>query len=901
MPAVHRLWVIHVLITAICFIAGVRAMTQELPRFNFRNKSETLRWVAQHDVSSLTQSAEGMVISISGGDPYIQGPPADYPEDTLLWMTIRLKSEVGGIGQVFYGITSATEENSIHFPVSAGKWEIVKVPVPALGNGWRLRLDPPGVSGKCMVDYITFSKRLNPKTPDWPVPAIPSPGTNALELKSGDLLLSHAPDQMGGFTLSIAGANMTVGHTRPWIGYLDAKDETRWLDLAAISTIKTVIDGNKFVMTAVFKDPDGVDWSYRQTFAPLAGQQHGFSVITDVKVSRDRRIIYLPMLITLPGAGSFGEKRKHGLFAGLEYLDAPDTSSSEADIIGPGSHRQTPDNLRVTFPLMTVQNGGKWVALTWKADRNITPLYDSPDRTFKAGGHVMGLIYPGSDGLNREEGSLLARDPALLKANVPIHLEAKLLGGSGDSVVPSVQAYLAENPLPPLPNLGMKEQEYVSWAAGGWLDSSLRDGAQYRHAYWPGVTSFAPGIAADAALYELWLAGRTNNPALMKRLTDAARSAIALVSPEVYNDSGVSHVRYPLGSLVFGHVEENVTRAMIIGRDTLGRFDADGKVIYQPAPGKEDYGRTHFENHANGLTGEVLRQLLLQAVLTGDAGLIQSALDLLDMQSLYDNSAPRGAQTWECPLHTPDILASAYMLDCYSLGYQITGKQEYLAKARYWAWTGVPFIYLVNPTDNRVGPYAGIAVFGATNWQAPDWMGLPVQWCALVYSDALYRLYKVDPMPLWKQLAEGITISGIQQSFTSKQKDLQGLLPDSFNLRPQVGNGVAINPGTVQANAVRLYGGAPMYDLHCFREAGAFVHAPGDITQAHEKSGEISFTAACWPKDPCYILISGLKHVSAVTINGAPVELAGNNKWHEQEHRLILQVTGKVDVVIGCR
>src|SRR5262249_11415239 len=150
---------------------------------------------------------------------------------------------------------------------------------------------------------------------------------------------------------------------------------------------------------------------------------------------------------------------------------------------------------------------------------------------------------------------------------------------------------------------------------------------------------------------------------------------------------------------------------------------------------------------------------------------------------------------------------------------------HFLEQARYWAWTGVPFVYLspplvdpvraypVEPAEkpgkkerkaDPVGVYATTPVYGATQWVAPNWMGLPVQWCGLVYSDALYRLYQEDHDPLWKQLADGITVSGIQQTWPQNSNRLrQGLLPDSFNLRPQTHNDSSINPGTLLANTIQ--------------------------------------------------------------------------------------------------
>ena len=67
------------------------------------------------------------------------------------------------------------------------------------------------------------------------------------------------------------------------------------------------------------------------------------------------------------------------------------------------------------------------------------------------------------------------------------------------------------------------------------------------------------------------------------------------------------------------------------------------------------------------------------------------ALAILDQQAaLYANTVPRGAQTWEVPLHTPDILASAHLVSAYTLGYELSGDPALLDRAKYWAWTGVP-------------------------------------------------------------------------------------------------------------------------------------------------------------------------------------------------------------------
>ncbi len=164
----------------------------------------------------------------------------------------------------------------------------------------------------------------------------------------------------------------------------------------------------------------------------------------------------------------------------------------------------------------------------------------------------------------------------------------------------------------------------------------------------------------------------------------------------------------------------------------------------------------------------------------------------------------------------------------------ISRKPAYLEQARYWAWTGVPFIYLANPTEGDVGPYATIAVLGATNWKAPVWFGQPVQWCGLVYGSALHLLSQYDTEGPWATLAKGITAAGLQMTWPAADAKRQGLLPDYFLLRPQISEGPAINPGTVQTHMPEFFDKGSLYDVRRLEKTGWFLHAPCAIRDLKE-------------------------------------------------------------------
>lgn len=724
--------------------------------------------------------------------------------------------------------------------------------------------------------------------PAWPPITTPALDTTIPSVRSGDLEVVHSKSAAGGFVVRVKERSMAVGSAPSLIGYVKA-GEMHWLNCATATIQNQKISGNHNQLAVSFEcaDPDGGIWGVERRFQP--GSIPGtIEVQTDIRVNQDRAVAFLPMLLLFPGVGGFGEAKGQGLFAGLEYLEN-EPSSSEADVIGPASRRQVPDSLKITFPLMVVQQADRYVGLSWQMRPSFSALFDSPDRLFHSGVHVMGLLFPGSDGQNRREGDLLPRLTELVHGVQTVSLRATILAGLGQSVVPAVQQFTRLRPLPPVPETaGLAD--YVSQAAGGWLDSKIREGNLVRHAIAGGA--FKPQPTADAALWMEWLADHDRDTARATRLLQTVTNVLAEVPPESLDSAGVGHVRYPVESLVFGHVSENAEHAERAAQALLVGFEPDGSVKYQAKPGGPDYARTNPSREASGLASRRVLDLLGAASFCGKGELIDAGLERLRALDKFNNGVPRGAQTWECPLHTPDILASAQMVRAYTLGYELSGDNHFLEQARYWAWTGVPFIYLVSPTDQPVGLYATIPVFGATQWKAPVWLGLPVQWCGLVYADALYRLLTDDPKGPWRKIADGITASGIQQSWPQTNAAFQGLLPDSFVLREQKRNGPAINPATVEACAAQLFDPILVYDFHAFRLNGLLAHAPGRIEKAEESKGHIRFRVRTWLRHPYSILINGFRTKPTVAINDQPATLSPTHEFSAKDGWLVLQLEG---------
>jgi len=466
----------------------------------------------------------------------------------------------------------------------------------------------------------------------------------------------------------------------------------------------------------------------------------------------------------------------------------------------------------------------------------------------------MGLSAP-AVGAFRFENDFAAHTPFTLKANQTYKTTAIIIGGKGKTIIPAVKHYIDLKGFPPLPQHKGGFGAALNVLGHGWLDSKINEDGHFRHAVWG--DNFKAGPAADAAVYMDWLANHCKDANLQKRLRAERDKALNRLGANDPFSSGVSHVRPPNGPLVFGRAAEFVEMRKRQAVGQLGRFDDKGILPYRV--GKQDYARTHFARHANGYAARTVAGILEAATLSGDKELAKQAVELLDKQTaLYAGTVPRGAQTWEMPLHPPDILASAYMIKSYVFGYLLTDRQDLLEQARYWAWTGVPFLYLDNPTDGEVGPYATIAVLGATNWRAPVWFGKPVQWCGLVYCSALHDLAGQDPDGPWEKIAKGITAAGLQMTWPTTDKERQGLLPDFFFLVEQVSDGPAINPGTVGAHVGELYDAGTMYDLKKLPKRRWFIHAPCTISDIRENATEASLAVDGWGERTFYVLVSGI-------------------------------------------
>lgn len=824
-------------------------------------------WKGNGYLHKVGADGEGVLYKGIGVDPWLEGPAFDAPAKTDLLVTIRMRTDSGASAELYYG-RQFDEKNKVRFSTMPDwQWHDYSVFLPPLEPGARLRLDPFGDAGRFQIANIKISTASPVAPASLEKPVHPKKCSSMLNtVTSGAVVIENAGCSWSSFDIRINGEEMATAYGSDQIGWMNGATP-EWISLNTAKPVSELFRNDQFsgtVQNFEFSDSTGANWKIIRKFGYEKGFPGFINVDITVSVDRDRDVIHIPWLTVFPGLDSFGEHKKQALFAGLEYL-ADEPSSSEADIRTMEHIRTVPDPVKITFPLMAIQNNGKYLGVIWQPSEYVAPVFDSPDRVFGSKSNLMALWAPGV-GDKRRENSLFAYDTFKLKANEPVSVNFTLIGGSGDSVVPAVQQYVMLMGLPKLPKFDGVEKDEIEMLAGGWLDSELQSDGFWRHAVWG--SSFPPGRAADAPMYMLQLANLTDDRALAARLEKGAARGLerlAEINPDTkqpfdpFFRSGVGHVRFPTPALLFGHVKDFVAQSVAEARQIiLNDFDENGIRHYKPTPGRQDYGSTHFADHANGFTATDIYYILEAARLSGDEELIKKALGLLDkVTEMYANSEPRGAQTWEIPLHTPDILGSAYLVKDYVRAYSMTLDKKYLEQAKYWAWTGVPFVYLIQPVPGRVGPYSTIAVYGATSWQSPNWIGLPVQWCGLVYASALYELaeYDDDQSAPWERIAKGITLTGLQMSYPREDTKRAGLLPDSYNLKTQWRNGPDINPGTVQAHLVESLGTGKLYDFKKDDDKGWFVHAPCRLSKIIK--GE--FTAYGFGDRPYSILISHIE------------------------------------------
>jgi hypothetical protein len=733
-------------------------------------------WTAAHDCA-LTAGGGGLRIQSSGNDPYLFGPPMQAAGPVAA--RVRLKCAGGGDGQIFWATAEAPnfeEAHSRHFHfLRDNQWHDYTVALAGGGTIRRLRLDPAEAPGLIEVASIQLIRQtLHPLE----IQSVHTEGSN-VRVRLTNYSAEAISFTMGGqpFTLGAeAGGEFSqIAPGRAAFRSCDAAIQSA--GLPALRRLVYIIDTNgaadwdtlesRGLVVRAARDGSGarieLGGRLAGVLAPLvsrdgvtpkmkfAGNGHALSwrgqgVTLTLALQED--VILAKIESDEPCEGPvlriFGPLEQ-GLFPGLEYLARDEHSSSTLDIETEDHVRFAPDPRKVTMPLMAFVTDRATAAMTWR-DMSLQPVFATPNFLDGPEGHRASLRG------KKIECAILIRPPA--------PMEEAILWAAQREGLP---------PLSAAPRPRAAELDLCLTALSGPPLKTAEGWGHCAEATWPRLPY------ADQASTVWRLSGQI--PSLPRLVPGGSH----IVNDSIYFLTGRAGEWLDMRAAA--------ARGIIAGQKPDGSFRYEGK-----------FRRGHFEDTASGYCAAQAIELLEHARFTGDAASLEAGIKALEFMKHFRD--PRGAQTWECPLHTPDILASALLVHAYVRGYELTGRRDYLQRARAWAMTGLPFVYQWSDQPTMV--YGTIAVFGATGWQAPNWMGLPVQWCGYDYAYALTMLAPLDQALDWKRIATGIEITAEQMQYPSGP--LAGCEPDSFNLALQQRNGPAINPCAIVSLRLALEG-----------------------------------------------------------------------------------------------
>ncbi len=855
-------------------------------------------------------TAAGFSIDVFDEDPWLVSGPVTFPAippnaEYVKFTVTCAPTPCSKAWQLFFamGRGGFCEERSVRL-VPEGEPPYTRfsgdIPANRLSSGpARLRLDPPGTPPekplKFTVKALTaeFMSPLFRYNPPQPPPLVLN---DVLHLAGSNWELAHSKTRFGAFRIVMNGKTIE-GLPDEKIVYCDDAGVVRELDLsrkrcrseylvdAALPQPGSPLDSIQAEL--VMLDADGRTWQIKRLFQPGEGGR-SLTISTKIVPSRPVSILHVPFLTLFIDRNSSGHKHQ-AMLAGVEYLD--DEPSSNMKEIRTHSHDRTiPAEYRLTAPLAVFTDAHYWLGFSWdrfawnadrpnaKFERPMGPLpyatvFDSPDRIFKSGGHLLAFWAPAVGVARRESKRAIFEATPFAPATHVVTLRS----GKGGDVATALETLVPPHLLPK-PNQ-IDRRAALELLAHGWLDSSVRDGTRVRHACAP---NFKFTQATDAPYLMQYLASMLarTEPAstnLPPRLRDVAAAMLAEIKPQEIGRNTISHVRRPAPVLVGGDLTNYLNRCaaeLVVNN----RQFASGKSIYHPREGKRNLGETLGADHCNGYTAMQVEGVVAKATWCGNEAEIEKTLAIVDrMTALYHGTVPRGAQPWEMPLHTPDIMASAHLTRLYTLAYQLRPDPAYLEEARHWAYSGYSMVSFVPPPrafpegTDPVGVYSTCGVMGATNWAEPNWIGRPVQWCGLVYAAALWDLARIDdrPQSCWKEVAAGITASGVCQTHTADEPENVGLLPDSWNLLKQDRYFCPINPGTVEENlAAYLY--LPFYSLTAAPlrkddQKPVLIHAPGQVdVLTGTPEGRIDVFVDLWPEAPSRIVLTRLDRPKSV-------------------------------------
>lgn len=758
--------------------------------------------------AELTESAEGLVIESLGVDPILNSGPIQV--DSEVEVRVRMRTWSKGPAQIFWTTPNerhVTEARSVRFSTIAdGESREYRVRLPFIGKLAHIRLDPSASPGKIILEGIEFYQRkLHPieirslEVFDDRIEAeVFNFGPNIRAKHQGDAV--ELPTNAVTKVTQQRTSSSVISTERVALAFEklpevsrsivlargNVSSSTRQQLLSEVSEWPALQNGEFEVRVSpegfgalVFRNEKPVG-----LLAPLAARENH---PVQLRIRRENNAIVGDaegvtwklstsddfFQCEATGTSSIQSTTvrlwgglEQGLLAGVEHLGKNEASSSTLDLRGAEHLRYEPDPMLLTMPLASFVSDRASVAMLWE-DSALRPSYATPNfyegtaehRMSLTGNEIRTKLFFGgsfSEGLRLENQVLWA---------------LRNRGG-----------------LPKLQDAPRSRSEQLQFCLRSLRESGIQRDGKWFHAINPGFNTL---------------------PDQPHRFSDFLSTVFRLengVDTVSELALGGSHIQNEAIFLVATHEELKSGDFTALEQRVAAwkaRLDAEAKN-YRDASSDGAYyydgkfREGHFENTASGVCGLPAWKLLRHAQLTGDQDSLAAGLRTLEYMKKF--RTPRGASVWECPLHAPDLLASAHLVRAYILGYELTQNKEYLDLAVRWGVSGIPYVYQWSNRPTML--YATTGTLCATHFEAPVWIGRPVQWMGVVYADALLDLVPHDKTVDWTKLAEGILRSAQQQQYSEGLS--QGLLADSLSLADQQLLPADINPCALVSLQLRL-------------------------------------------------------------------------------------------------